>query len=232
MLPYTAVDGFHNDTIHQLNFRYADKKRGFKPFIAPTVLIGSGVALHFSDLKYDIDEWRWENCNYTGDLDDYLRFGPLVAVYGLNLFGVKGKNNVGNQTAILLKSTLINTIIVRGLKDWTKVERPTGDLESFPSGHTAIAFGFAQWMHREYGDRSVWYSVGAYSCATVVGALRVAKGGHWASDVLAGAGIGMICTELVYLTHQYKWDWEHIRRFDVFPWTMGKQKGVTLTYTF
>jgi hypothetical protein len=28
---------------------------------------------------------------------------------------------------------------------------------------------------------------------------------HWVCDVLAGAGIGILSTNLVYLTHQGKW---------------------------
>lgn len=223
----------YNDPIHDLHFRYADTKRGIKPFIVPSVLIAGGVALHFSDLKYDINDWRYEHFNYQGDLDDYLRFGPMVAVYSLNALGIKGKNNIGNESAILFKSVLLNTIIVRILKDVTGVKRPWGDTyDSFPSGHTSLVFAMAQWMHHEYGDRSIWYSISAYSCATTVGMMRVAKGGHWASDVLAGAGIGIISTELVYLMHQYKWDKAHIKNLDIFPFKTGKQLGVTLVYTF
>lgn len=223
---------FHNDSIHQLNFRYADRERDLKPFIAPVALITAGTVLHFSDIKYDLNEWRYNHFNYTGSVDDYLRFAPIAAVYSLSALGIKGKNNFGNQNAILFKSVLLNTIVVRFLKDWTHVERPTGDMKSFPSGHTSLVFGIAQWMHHEYGEKSVWYSTGAYACATSVSLMRIAKGAHWASDILAGAGIGMLTTELVYLTHQYKWDREHLRRLDILPFTIGKQKGLTLVYTF
>jgi membrane-associated phospholipid phosphatase len=229
----TAIVYPYNDSIHELHFKYADRKRGMKPFIAPTVLVAGGVALHFSDLKYDINDWRAEHFYYQGSVDDYLRFGPMVAVYSLNALGIKGKNNFGNESALLFKSVLLNTLVVRILKDATHVERPWGHtFDSFPSGHTSLVFAMAQWMHHEYGDRSVWYSIGAYSCATAVGVMRVSKGGHWASDVLAGAGIGMMSTELVYLTHLYKWDAAHIKNFDIFPFKLGNQTGVTLVYSF
>ena len=94
------VSLFHNDSVHSLNFKYADRKRGLKPYIAPAVLIASGTALHFSDSKYRFNDWVQDNFRYEGSLDDYLRYAPLAAVYGLNAIGIKGKNNFGNLTAI------------------------------------------------------------------------------------------------------------------------------------
>ncbi len=225
--------GFHNDSIHKFNFRYPDKKSGFKPFIAPTVLIATGTTLHFStDLKENFQDWMQEHFTYSGSADDYLQYGPLVAVYAFNLVGIKGKNNFGNRTALAVKSILLNDLFVSNLKRWSGVERPNGGKHSFPSGHTSVAFAMAHFMHHEFGEKSVWYSVGAYSYAATVGILRVAKNAHWISDVVAGAGFGMLSTELVYLTHQYKWDNEHIRRFDIFPFSIGNQKGITMVYTF
>ena len=225
--------GLHNDSIHKFNLRYHDKKRGLKPYIAPAILISAGTALHFStDAKDNFQDWVQGNFAYSGSVDDYIQYAPIVAVYSLNAFGVKGKNNFGNRTALALKSFLLNDLIVSGLKTWTNETRPNGDARSFPSGHTSFAFAMAHFMHKEYGERSAWYSVGAYSCATAVGIMRVTKNAHWISDVVAGAGIGILSTELVYLTHLYKWDSEHLRNFDIFPFTVGKQKGLTLVYNF
>ncbi len=225
--------GFHNDSIHKLNFRYADKKRGFKPYIAPTLLIAGGTALHFStNAKENFQDWVQNHFSYSGHADDYIQYAPLAAVYMFNAVGIKGKNNFGNRTALVLKSLVLNDFIVSNLKRWTGSERPNGSMRSFPSGHTSVAFAMAQFMHHEFRDESVWFSIGAYSCAATVGMLRVAKNAHWISDVVAGAGIGMLSTELVYLTHLYKWDNEHIKNFDIFPFKIGNQKGLTLVYTF
>lgn len=224
---------FHNDTIHKLNFRYKDKKRGIKPFIAPTLLIATGTALHFStETKENFQDWAQQNFPYSGQIDDYIQYAPGIAVYALNAFGVKGKNNFGNRTAILAKSLLLNELIVSSLKVGVNEERPNGGEHSFPSGHTSTAFALAQFMHHEFGDKSIWYSIGAYSCATTVGIMRVAKNAHWISDVVAGAGFGMLSTELVYLTHQYKWDNEHIKNLDIFPWRAKQQAGITMVYRF
>jgi membrane-associated phospholipid phosphatase len=87
-------------------------------------------------------------------------------------------------------------------------------------------------MHKEFGEKSIWFSVGAYSCATTVAVLRVVHNAHWISDVVAGAGFGILSTEFIYLTHQYKWDNEHLKRLDIFPWSTREQKGLALVYTF
>ncbi len=41
--------------------------------------------------------------------------------------------------------------------------------------------------------------------ATGVGAMRVMNNRHWISDVMVGAGIGILSTNLAYLTHRYRW---------------------------
>ena len=224
---------FHIDSIHHPDFRYNDNKRGIKPYIAPVLLISAGTVLHFStETKVNFQDWVQENTSYTGHLEDYLEYAPLAVVYGLNAVGVKGKNKFGNRTAIVIKSLVLNDLMVSSLKTWVGEKRPSGGSRSFPSGHTSVAFALAQFMHHEYGEKSVWFSIGAYSCASAVGMMRIAGNAHWISDVTAGAGFGMLSTELVYLTHQYKWDKEHLRRLDIFPWSNQKQKGVALVYTF
>lgn len=229
----TLSSYIHNDSIHKFDFKYADKKRGIKPYIAPFILISTGTALHFStDFKENVRDWAQDNIAYSGNADDYLQYAPLLAVYGLNAFGIKGKNNFGNRTALAIKSILLNDLITNNLKGWTDVTRPNGGKRSFPSGHTSFAFTVAHFMHKEYGETSVWYSIGAYACATTVGIMRIAKNMHWISDVLTGAGIGILSTEFVYLTHLYKWDNEHLKNFDIFPFKVGKQKGLTLVYNF
>ena len=224
---------FHKNSIHRLNFRYPDKKRGLKPWIAPTLLMSTGTALHFATTtKNNTREFMQENLAYHGRVDDYLQYAPGVAVYAFNALGIKGKNNFGNSTALMVKSFLLNGLITDRLKYWINEPRPNGGVRSFPSGHTSKAFMLAHFMHNEYGELSPWYSIGAYSAATTVGYMRVAKSAHCISDVLMGAGIGIFSTELVYLTHQYKWDNQHLKRFDIFPFQLGNQKGLTLIYNF
>jgi hypothetical protein len=89
---------------------------------------------------------------------------------------------------------------VNGIKYTAKEMRPDGTTRnSWPSGHTATAFVGATILHKEYGlTRSPWYSVAGYSVATATGVMRVLNNRHWVSDVLSGAGIGIMSGELAY----------------------------------
>lgn len=131
--------------------------------------------------------------------DNYLQYAPTAAVYGLKLAGVKGRNNLGRATLSYGASIAIMGVIVNSLKHTAKVERPDGSSNnSFPSGHTSMAFTNASFLHKEYGMVSPGYSIGGYSAATLTGLGRNLNNRHWISDVLAGAGIGILSTELGY----------------------------------
>ena len=53
-------------------------------------------------------------------------------------------------------------------------------------------------LHKEYGHRSPWYSIGGYTVATITGVTRQLNNRHWMSDIMVGAGIGILATELGY----------------------------------
>ncbi|WP_185817070.1 phosphatase PAP2 family protein [Hymenobacter metallilatus] len=146
------------------------------------------------------EEVREHFPRFQTSLDDQLRHVPAVATLGLSLAGVKGVHSTLNQGVIFFLAYTINNTLTSNLKNLTQAERPYGnqDFSSFPSQHTSAAFAAATFMHREYGGRSVWYSVGGYSVATATAAIRVLGNKHWASDVLAGAGVGILSTELAY----------------------------------
>ncbi len=68
------------------------------------------------------------------------------------------------------------------------VIRPFSGNESFPSGHTAIAFAIAAAIDRETSAR--WVPYVAYPLAGLVGWSRMRDGKHWSSDIVAGAALG------------------------------------------
>jgi membrane-associated phospholipid phosphatase len=137
-------------------------------------------------------------------LDDYLQFSPAAAAFGLKFAGVQSKHKLSDMAIIYALSNVLETGIIYSTKTITKRMRPDGSkYNSFPSGHTATAFVAAEFLHQEYKDRSIWISVGGYTMASLIGVSRILNDKHWISDVVAGAGIGIISTKIVYWTYPY-----------------------------
>ena len=80
---------------------------------------------------------------------------------------------------------------------------------SMPSGHTMNAFmsaAFMTYTFCTYYPESSWrlpVIVSSYAIAFGTGALRMASGNHFFTDVLAGAGIGTACGLLIPFAHTF-----------------------------
>ena len=138
--------------------------------------------------------------NFKTHIDDYSQyFGPALTV-GLKLGGYEGRSDWPRLAASAAMSYGIMAAFVNGIKYTAKEMRPDGSTaNSWPSGHTATSFVGATLLHKEYGlTRSPWFSVAGYGVATATGVMRVLNNRHWVSDVLSGAGIGIMSTELGY----------------------------------
>lgn len=136
--------------------------------------------------------------------DNYLRFAPAAVAFGMKLAGVESKHKLFDMAILYTLSNALNSGVVYGLKHSTSRERPNGsDNYSFPSGHASTAFVAAEFLYQEYKDKSIWISVGGYGMATLVSAARVHNNQHWVSDVVAGAGIGILSTKIAYWTYPY-----------------------------
>ena len=143
--------------------------------------------------------------SFENDLDDYTQFIPYAAVYAFDLAGIKSKHKVLRKTTTIATGAALSLIVINGLKYGIAEPRPDGSANnSFPSGHTATAFMGAHIFHKEYGERSIYYSIGAYMLATITGVFRQLNNRHWSSDVLVGAGLGISLTEFAYFLND-KW---------------------------
>lgn len=219
----------------QVDTVYKEKRVStyLKQSIAPVSLIGLGLYMKlnktgFNDLSVR-DDVVSNHPNFHTTVDDYLSLAAIPFVYGLDFFGVKAKTDIKNRTAILIKAEAMMLISVNILKRGTHVVRPDGtDSKSFPSSHTAQAFLGAVMIQREYGHKSIWYPVAAYTVATSVGVLRVLNNRHYTSDVLVGAGIGMLSAHIAYWTHQYKWN----KNVVVMPTYSSRTAGLYFAMTF
>lgn len=138
--------------------------------------------------------------NFHSEIDNYTQFSGIALTAGLKMAGVEGRSSWPRLFASSLASYGIMAGFVNGIKYTASELRPDGSTHnSWPSGHTATAFVGATILHKEYGlTRSPWYSIAGYTVATATGVMRVLNNRHWISDVLSGAGIGILSTELAY----------------------------------
>jgi membrane-associated phospholipid phosphatase len=140
-----------------------------------------------------------ENKMHKKEVDNYLQYAPIVAAYGLGFCGVPSKHDWIDRTYLTASSLAIMEVCVQTLKSVTRVKRPDSNkYNSFPSGHTGLAFTGAQLLFKEYKDVSPWIGVAGYMVATTTGAMRIINRRHWFSDVIAGAGIGILSVQASY----------------------------------
>lgn len=143
---------------------------------------------------------------------------PIVAG-GLYLAGVLTHHRslaaLGLHTGEAVVSSEVMTITLKGVagraRPRVNVDTPhdfrfgrgfgNDDYASFPSGAATAAFAIATVLSRE--ARSAWPGAGEYvapsgfGIATLVAVSRLYLNQHWASDVVAGAGIGALGGTLV-----------------------------------
>lgn len=183
-----------------------------KSLFLPGSFVAYGVSslgnIGLKNLNLEFKEEIQENYpRFKTRLDDYLMFAPAAGAFMLESTGVKGRHDLKDKLIIYGTGLGIMTATVYVLKKVTHQLRPDGSkYNSFPSGHTATAFMSAELLSREYGFRSHWYSYAGYAAAAGTGILRMYNNRHWFSDVVAGAGIGILSTRLSY------WIFDKIRQ--------------------
>ena len=179
--------------------------RIFICFLFALLLAGGRSAIAQSATpKSNIDTDIWELRNtiipgYRYHYDDYLQYAPAAVMVGMKASGYKSRSSWGRMLVSDAFSAAIMAGTVNGIKYSVKRLRPDGSrYNSFPSGHTATAFLTASLLHKEYGWRSPWFSIGGYTAAAVTGVSRICNNRHWLSDVVAGAAVGIGAVELGY----------------------------------
>ena len=191
-LPVTRIKRLQN------TFDEISSSRAYQMFYVGVPPIAGGIII-----KSESDHFQSLRNGYLPQFhkhyDDYLQYLPGAVMIGLKAGGVEGRSSWGRMLTSDAASVIIMASVVNTMKSTTKVMRPDGsNRHSFPSGHTATAFMTATMLSKEYGGLSPWYSIAAYSCATTTGITRMLNNKHWLSDVMVGAGIGIISTEIGY----------------------------------
>jgi len=190
-----------------------DSIRQDKPAIRPLIIPAALTVYAFVALKaqflQDFDHHINDHMSHgRTKVDDYLQYSPGAAFYILTAAGVRSRYGLGRGTILYAMTTVAAGGSAFVLKKLIHSSRPDGsDNEGFPSAHMAIAFSGAEFLRQEFKDNSPWIGIAGYAVATATGYLRIYNEQHWFSQLLAGAGIGMITARLSY--------W-------VFPWVEKK----------
>lgn len=222
-----------------------DKKTFFNSsysrFIIPTTLISYGIVARGNKSLLNLDRSTnhevGEHLTRHVPYDDYTQFAPSIAIYGLDWAGIKAKHNFRDRTLVVATSFLIMGATVQTMKTSFAIERPDhSNNHSFPSGHTATAFVGAHILFKEYKDVSPWIGVGGYAIASATGVMRVFNKKHWISDVVVGAGVGIMSAEIGYMLlpiwHNVLGIKEKDKSLVIAPVVSPESAGVGLVYTF
>ena len=194
-----------------------------------------GIALIDHDLRESVD----------GGSSDTTRslakaVGPLGAEYSFGVLGgffLAGKLFDDEKSLNVAEDGLAASLIAAGaitplMKAAFGRRRPSqtrGTVEfgqggaSFPSGHTTQAFAVASVVASHYD--SIWVKVGAYTLAGLVGWSRMEEKAHYASDVVAGALIGIVVGTAVVRLHE-----SQRFRISAAPTVNRGSAGVALTF--
>jgi membrane-associated phospholipid phosphatase len=176
----------------------------FKRTIAPATLITLGLLGYGDGGLIDREAVReWRNTfipDFEDHFDDHTQFLAGILTLGLNAAGVPGKHKLLRATGTYALSMGIMMVAIHTGKELMAVKRPDDTSNNaFPSGHTAASFASARFLDREYGHVSYLYSLTGYSLAAYTGVMRQLNNRHWLSDVLVGAGVGLLSTDLAYI---------------------------------
>lgn len=229
--------GFNLPNIAKFNIKR--DKSSAQQFMIPAVFIGYGIATQFvaplKELDRSLHRNLGQSIHHRITLDDYLQYAPAVNVYALDLLGVKAKHSFGDRTLLMASAYLLTATVVQTMKHAIGIKRPDGsNTKSFPSGHTATAFVGAHLLFKEYGNQNPWIGIGGYLAATTTGALRMVNKKHWFSDVVAGAGIGIMSVEIACLLlpkmHQLFGNNGKVKQLVVLPSIAKNQYGLSLSY--
>jgi len=170
--------------------------------------------------------WVQDSPLLSNGADLFNAYGsPGVFVGSLALFGAgwaTGEPDVARLGLRASEAIMLSGIVTGGIKGFAGRGRPyaspgnphdfrimsglhDGARQSFPSGHTTAVFAFASALDRELRvtrpRTARWAAPALYAAATLTGLARMHSDNHWASDVIMGAGIGLISGWVVARFH-------------------------------
>lgn len=200
-----------------------------------STLVAVGIVHEFDD---DVrDHFAGANAPLDGEdpdsVDDILPAAAMLAGTWL-LAGVVDQPGAWREVGSMIEATAFTVVSAEILKLSFGRRRPnettdpdqwfeSGD--AFPSGHTGIAFAIGTVLAESGDDRYRWTRrFLGYGLAGATAYLRMDHNQHWASDVAAGAALGLSTARFVMNRREVTAD------KTVFAIGPGEQGGVMLTF--
>ena len=160
----------------------------------PILLDGAVLAV----CVYPVDEITTDGASSSKILKaSFAGFGKAIGrewVQGGGALGAYIAGRLWNNDRLvaasgdLIEAQLVAVAVTQAAKFAVQRTRPDGEARSFPSGHASAAFATAAALHRHYGRK---ISIPAYAIAAYTSASRLQANSHYASDVIAGAALGI-----------------------------------------
>ncbi len=176
--------------------------------------------------RFFMHEYR-KSLDFAGDLCVASAVAlPFLASAGAAYFSEE-KEGLFTNAVMFAETMLVVRASSHAVKNLVQRKRPflyyekpgpskdlkSGDAElSFFSAHSAYAFAtatFATYTFWSYYPESPWrFAIlgGSYSLAAATGVFRVMSGNHFATDVLTGAGVGILTGFLAPFCHKISTD--------------------------
>jgi membrane-associated phospholipid phosphatase len=201
--------------------------------IGEFAVVATGLSFADEAIQQQALQWRNESPTLRKISGTVTQTGGLYEFYilgGLGLYSFTSKNEKLRTSVLLATQAYITSAVVtdvlkrvtgrqrpyihdlrenepeprfHGLLGQRKIAPALKSNNSFPSGHTTVAFAAATVFAMQYKDHPV-IPVIAYSLAGLTGISRITENQHWATDVLAGAAVGILSGRLavhVYRNH-------------------------------
>ena len=171
-------------------------------------------------------DWLQQSSPFSHAADVFNAYGSPGVFAGSAVFyatgWATGRPAIARLGLRTGEAIMLSGVVTGGLKGFAGRARPyaspqrpgdwrllsgtqDGARQSFPSGHATAAFAFATAMDRElrqsYPRTARWAGPALYGAAALTGLARMHSDNHWASDVVMGAGVGIVSGLVVARFH-------------------------------
>jgi len=177
----------------------------------PVLVVGAIATASLADRS--VNDWIQDHRTpQSDDVANVFRYGgePVVALgipVAIVLAGtIAGRDDVQRSGGRVLLSVVAAEVATIALKatagryrpaetDNPYIFKPFSGHDSFPSGHTTMAFALATSLSHEIHNG--WASAALFTVATGTAWSRLNDERHWFSDVLGGATVGITAATIV-----------------------------------